>query len=62
MQETHAGDVYAGDACRRCIQEMHAGDVGLITESGGSPRGGNGDIPQYSCLENKWVSAWFKLI
>ena len=29
-----------------------AGDSGLIPESGGSPRGGNGNPHQYSCLEN----------
>ena len=27
-------------------------DVGLIPESGGSPGGGNGNLFQYSCLEN----------
>ena len=26
--------------------------VGLIPESGRSPRGGNGNLLQYSCLEN----------
>ena len=29
-----------------------AGDVGLIPGLGRSPRGENGDIFQYSCLEN----------
>ena len=28
------------------------GDVGLMLELGRSPRGGNGDLLQYSCLEN----------
>ena len=28
------------------------GDVGLMPELGRSPRGGNGDLLQYSCLEN----------
>ena len=27
-------------------------DVGLIPGSGSSPGGGNGNLPQYSCLEN----------
>ena len=27
-------------------------DVGLIPESGRSPGGGNGNLLQYSCLEN----------
>ena len=27
-------------------------DVGLIPGSGRSPRGGNGNLPQSSCLEN----------
>ena len=27
-------------------------DVGLIPGSGGSPRGGHGNPPQYFCLEN----------
>ena len=29
-----------------------AGDVGSIPGSGGSPEEGNGNPPQYSCLEN----------
>jgi len=29
-----------------------AGDVGSILESGRCPGGGNGDLLQYSCLEN----------
>ena len=29
-----------------------AGDLGLIPESGRSPRGGHGKPLQYSCLEN----------
>ena len=29
-----------------------ARDVGLIPGSGRSPGEGNGDLPQYSCLEN----------
>ena len=29
-----------------------AGDAGLIPGSGGSPRGGNGNPLQYSCLGN----------
>ena len=28
------------------------GDVGAIPGSGRSPGGGNGNLPQYSCLEN----------
>ena len=28
------------------------GDMGSIPESGRSPRGGNGKLLQYSCLEN----------
>ena len=30
----------------------NAGDVGLISRSGRSPGGGNGNPLQYSCLEN----------
>ena len=30
----------------------HAGDPGSIPESGRSPGGGNGNLLQYSCLEN----------
>ena len=30
----------------------NAGDLGLIPVSGGSPGEGNGNPPQYSCLEN----------
>ena len=30
----------------------NSGDLGLIPESGRSPGGGNGNLLQYSCLEN----------
>ena len=30
----------------------NVGDMGLIPESGRSPGEGNGNPPQYSCLEN----------
>ena len=30
----------------------NAGDLGLILGSGRSPGGGNGNLLQYSCLEN----------
>ena len=33
----------------------NAGDAGLIPGSGGSPAGGNGNPPQYSCLKNTKV-------
>ena len=29
-----------------------AGDAGLIPGQGGSPGGGNGNLLQYSCVEN----------
>ena len=32
--------------------EGDAGDMGSISELGGSPGGGNGNPLQYSCLEN----------
>ena len=32
----------------------NVGDMGLIPESGRSPGEGNGNPPQYSCLENSW--------
>ena len=32
-----------------------AEDMGLIPRSGSSPRGGNGNPLQYSCLENPWT-------
>ena len=32
-----------------------AGDMGLIPGSGRSPGEGNGNPPQYSCLENPWT-------
>ena len=34
------------------MQETFAGDSGLIPKSGRSPRGGNDNPLQYSCLEN----------
>ena len=33
-------------------------DLGLIPGSGRSPRGGNDNPLQYSCLENPWTGAW----
>ena len=33
----------------------NAGNAGLITESGRSPGGGNGNPLQYSCLGNPWT-------
>ena len=32
-----------------------AGDVGSVPGSGRSPGEGNGNPPQYSCLENPWT-------
>ena len=32
-----------------------AGDVGLTPETGRSPKGGNGNPLQYSCLGNPWT-------
>ena len=41
----------------------NAGDVGLIPGSGRSPRKGNGNPLQYSCLENSIVSrAWWATV
>ena len=38
----------------------NAGDLGLIPGSGRSPGEGNGNLPQYSCLENPMVGgAWW---
>ena len=34
------------------MQEMHAGDVGLILGSGRYPGEGNDNPLQYSCLDN----------
>ena len=34
------------------MQEIHAGDVGLILGSGRYPGEGNGNPLQYSCLDN----------
>ena len=42
----------------------NAGDMGLIPGSGGSPGEGNGNLIQYSCLENSmdrgayWARPW----
>ena len=37
----------------------NAGDAGLISGSGRSPEGGNGNPPQYSCLEHSMdKGAW----
>ena len=41
----------------------NAGDQGLITESGRSPREGNGNPPQYSYLENSMErGAWWATV
>ena len=36
----------------------NAGDRGLISGSGRSPGGGNGNPLHYSCLENSMVGVW----
>ena len=41
----------------------NAGDRGLIPGSGKSPGGGQGDPPQYSCLENPMDrGAWWATV
>ena len=41
----------------------NAGDVGLIPGSGRSPGGGNGNLLQYSCLENPMDrGAWWATV
>ena len=41
----------------------NAGDLGLILELGGSPGEGNGNLLQYSCLENPMDrGAWLQSI
>ena len=41
----------------------NSGDLGLIPESGRSPGGGNGNLLQYSCLENPTDSgAWWATV
>ena len=42
---------FPGDSAGRNLP-ANAGDAGLIPESGRSPGGGHGNLPQYSCLEN----------
>ena len=41
----------------------NAGDLGLIPELGRSPGEGNGNLPQYSCLENPMGrGAWWAIV
>ena len=42
----------SGKKKKRNCNAGDAGDVGLISELGGSPGGGNGNPLQYFCLEN----------
>ena len=43
--------------------EGASGDLGLIPGSGRSPRGGNDNPLQYSCLENPMVrGAWWAIV
>ena len=46
--------VYMGFSGDSVVKNLpaNAGDVGLIPGSGKSPGEGNGNPPQYSCLEN----------
>ena len=37
------------------VSACNARDVGLIPESGRSSEDGNGNLLQYSCLENPWT-------
>ena len=42
---------------------LHAGDAGLIPESGRSPGGANGNPLQYSCLEySMGRGAWWATV
>ena len=42
---------------------VNAGDVGSIPGSGRSPGGGNGNLLEYSCLENSMVrGAWWAIV
>ena len=41
----------------------NAGGLGSISGSGISPGEGNGNPPQYSCLENPWTEgAWWTIV
>ena len=40
----------------------NAGDLGSIPGSGRSPGEGNGNPPQYSCLENPVDRAWWATV
>ena len=44
-------EAFPGDSVVKNLP-ANAGDTGLIPGSGRSPGGGNGNILQYSCLEN----------
>ena len=50
---TFGGDVPAGSDGN--VSAYNAGDPGSIPGSGRSPREGNGNPLQYSCLENPWM-------
>ena len=39
----------------------NAGDMGSVPGSERSPRGGNGNPPQYSCLQNPMDRAWWAI-
>ena len=46
-----------------CLSVQETRDVSLITGSGGLPGGGNGNLLQYSCLENPMDrGAWYATV
>ena len=57
IKQTHPG----GSAVK--VSACQAGDVGSIPESGRSPGEGNGNLLQYSCLENSTDrGAWLAIV
>ena len=47
-----AGDGFPGGSEGKASSACNAGDLGLIPGSGRSPGEGNGNLLQYSCMEN----------
>ena len=47
----HGNDGFPGGSDSK-VSACNAGDLGSIPGSGRSPAEGNGNAPQYSCLEN----------
>ena len=63
LEEGRVGRGYLAGYSDRKVSACNVGDLGLIPGSGRSPGEGNGNLLQYSCLENSMDGgAWWTTV